>query len=245
MLSHVMQDGFGLIKELAPDLSTMQVARSLGSVVDIEALLPASGIPTVQSLRPRDTSESRQNRYSGNYGLGGFPLHSDLAHWCIPPPYVLLRCIVGTKDVFTNMLSWTGIVHAFGTTALQKAVFTGRNRRLGCSSLVVAMSHHHRAEVFRWDPIFLKPLNKPAQELTLAMRDPTWYTAEVQVLLERPGDTLLLDNWRMLHGRGRVLAHSTPRHLERIYLSEIFPRRELPISTAGPRKLCLIRRSFA
>jgi len=41
-------------------------------------------------------------------------------------------------------------------------------------------------------------------------------------LLHEPGDTILIDNWQMLHGRSQVSAESTIRHIERVYLSEVF-----------------------
>src|SRR5216684_7723876 len=103
MFVELAENGFALRRELTPTRSTMEVATALGRVVDVRQVLPASGIPTVQSLRPRDSNEVSRNQYSGHYGLGEFPLHSDLAHWTIPPRYFLLRCIVGGDDVFTRI----------------------------------------------------------------------------------------------------------------------------------------------
>jgi hypothetical protein len=222
VLAAVNQDGFVLQKCFAPDLPTIEVAQALGTVVDIGRLLPSSGIPTVQSLRPRNINEVGQNRYSGQYGLGTFPLHTDLAHWVLPPRYFLLRCIVGSNDVFTNILPCTRIVDLIGTAPLRKAVFTVRSRRTGCSGLVRALSHHHGTEILRWDPIFLRPLNQNARALASVMLDPTWNSVVIKIRLYQPGDTILVDNWRMLHGRSHILPPGTVRHIERAYLSEVF-----------------------
>lgn len=218
----IKQEGFVVRKGLAPHLSTIEVARESGIIVNIDELLASSGIPTVQALRPRGTNEVSPNQYSGHYGLGSFPLHTDLAHWVVPPRYLLLRCLVGTKDVFTNILPWTRIVDVVGTAALRKAVFRARRRRAGYSGLVRAMSRHQQAEVFRWDPIFLKPLNQHAHALEAVMVDPTWNKKVIKILLRQPGDTILIDNWRMLHGRSQVPKPSTTRHIERVYFSEVF-----------------------
>jgi len=218
----VKQDGFVLQKGLAPSLATIEVAQALGTVVDIKLLLPSSGIPTVQSLRPRNTDEVGQNRYSGHYGLGTFPLHTDLAHWVLPPHYLLLRCIVGSNDVLTNILPWTPIMDLVGTASMGKAVFMARSRRIGCSGLVRALTRHHGTKVLRWDPIFLRPLNQNARALASVMLDPTWNRAVMKILLNEPGDTVLIDNWRMLHGRSQILAQGKVRHIERVYLSEVF-----------------------
>ena len=154
--------------------------------------------------------------------MGTFPLHTDLAHWALPPRYLLLRCVVGSSDVFTHILSWTPIVKLIGTAVLRKAVLAARRRRIGYSGLVRAMSHYHGTEVLRWDPIFLRPVNHHAQALASAMLDSAWNHDVVKILLDRPGDILIIDNWRILHGRGEVSPQSTARHIDRVYLSEVF-----------------------
>jgi hypothetical protein len=84
------------------------------------------------------------------------------------------------------------------------------------------MSRHHNEEIFRWDPIFLQPLNGRAEALKRVMLDPEWNDATIKILLRDPGDILLIDNWRMLHGRSQVPSRSANRHIERVYLSEVF-----------------------
>jgi hypothetical protein len=199
----------------------MDVAAALGAVIDVEGLLPSSGIPTVQCLRPRAATQVGTNQYSGHYGLGAFPLHSDLAHWAVPPHYFILRCIVPAEDVFTQVLRWTVVTPLLGTIDMRKAVFTGRKRRIGCSGLVRAMSRHGNTGLFRWDPLFLKPLNQSARDLDRLMREPRWSEAGTEVPLRRPGDTLVIDNWQVLHGRSPIPLHSTGRLLERVYLSDV------------------------
>ena len=44
----------------------------------------------------------------------------------------------------------------------------------------------------------------------------------VQVALETPGDTILIDNWRMLHGRAPVQPEACERLIERVFLSDLF-----------------------
>jgi L-asparagine oxygenase len=222
LLANLKRDGFSLHRRLDPHLSTGLVAQALGKIINLEAVIPLSKIPSIQSLRPREASEVGQNQYSGHYGLGAFPLHSDLAHWAIPPRYLLLRCAVGSNDVFTHILPWKPIVEVLGQDVLRKAVLTARTRRIGCSSLVRALSNHLQTEVLRWDPIFLRPLNQHARSLASVMFDPAWSRAAVMILLSQPGDTLVVDNWRILHGRSAVPAHSRSRHVDRVYLSEVF-----------------------
>jgi L-asparagine oxygenase len=189
----VERDGYALLSNLRPQMATEEVACSLGRIVRIPDLLPSSGIPTVQLIRPREKSEVGDNQYSGHYGLNAFPLHTDLAHWILPPRYLLLRCLVGTDDVFTNLLDSAHVVRAVGVASLQKAVFRIRRHRIGSSGLVRAVSLHNGEQLFRWDPIFLLPLNHHAQVLNRAMLDPAREDAMTRIRLQHPGDTLLID----------------------------------------------------
>jgi L-asparagine oxygenase len=222
LLEDLSRDGFSFRPGLSPHSTTIEVAEALGNIINVEDILPNSGISLVQSLKPKCVSDSRQSRYSGHYGLGVFPLHSDLAHWAVPPRYLLLRSLIGSCDVYTHVFPWAPIVKLFGAPALRKTVFGARKRRPGCSGLVRAMSYYDGSEVLRWDPIFLEPLNKLAKKLVLAMLDITRDSALQRVLLREAGDTLLIDNWRMLHGRDKVSAQSTARNIDRVYLAEVF-----------------------
>jgi L-asparagine oxygenase len=220
--AELKRDGFSVRSGLESSMSITEVAQRLGSIIDVQTLLPSSGIPTVQSLRPRDMGEVGRNQYSGHYGFGTFPVHTDLAHWALPPLYLLLRSVVGADDVFTHVLPWEPIVGLVGAATLRTAVFASRKRKIGCSGLVRAMSHHEGSTVLRWDPIFLTPVNQQAHALASTMLSPAWNKETVKILLHRPGDTIIIDNWRMLHGRGRVSPDSKARHIDRVYLSKVF-----------------------
>ena len=215
--------GFCVCGSLAPELRTIDIANNLGTVIGLEQLFPRSAqISTAQSLTPKETSEVTGNQYSGHYGLGSFPLHSDLAHWAIPPRFFLLRCIVGTSDVFTQVLPWTPIQESLGDQVLRRALFCSRKPRIGSSGLVRAMARVGDDDILRWDPIFIKPLNREARALSECLLSSEWELNASQILLGRPGDTLIVDNWRVLHGRGKVVGNSIKRRVERVYLSEVY-----------------------
>jgi hypothetical protein len=54
------------------------------------------------------------------------------------------------------------------------------------------------------------------------MQDSAWVTKASKIVLSRPNDAILIDNWRILHGRGPVKEHEMHRHLQRVYLMEVF-----------------------
>lgn len=74
------QRGFVFLSKWRTDIDTLQLAIDVGRVIDTEALIGSSSITTVQMLKPRSPRESELNTYSGNFGLGEFPLHTDMAH---------------------------------------------------------------------------------------------------------------------------------------------------------------------
>src|SRR6266851_3161060 len=47
------RDGFVFQKKLLAHLSTVEVARRVGFILNVDKLLPSNQIPTVQSLSPR------------------------------------------------------------------------------------------------------------------------------------------------------------------------------------------------
>ena len=216
--------GYVLLPIWRQEESTMSVGESIGSVVNIQALLPHENIPTVQTLAPRIRSESRKNLYSGTYGLSEFPLHTDLAHWMWPPRYFMLRCKSGSSTVSTRLLASSEIVSIVGEDKLNRALVrlrrTGRN---GGLYLLPLLSRVEGVRYFRWDSLFLVPMNETARLVAEVVSVINSSQSElISISLVEFGDTLIVDNWRFLHGRSKVLPSEMGRKLERIYLSEIY-----------------------
>ena len=114
----VAERGFVLIRQLAPELETIEAMERLGTIVQ------ATSLPSIQTLKPKVTAEP--NTYSGNYGMGEFPLHSDLAHWMVPPQYLGLRCLSGVAGVYTKLLDGTDLIDSIGNLGLQRTLVQPR-----------------------------------------------------------------------------------------------------------------------
>jgi L-asparagine oxygenase len=210
--------GWVFLPAFAPSLSTFEVATSLGSLVDCSRHEGYDRFSGVQRVRPHHCDHAPRTVYSGNFGLGEFPLHTDLAHWYRPPRFFLLRCIVGAQGVATTLLDGKDIVTRLQASLLRRALFQPRRAHLGKRPLLRALERFVDGDAIRCDSLFLRPVNAAAQ--TLAHQ----YAALVPCLkleLERAGDSLLVDNWRILHGRTAVHAGGTHRLLERAYLDNI------------------------
>jgi L-asparagine oxygenase len=208
--------GYVLLRNHRPSADTAQVAETIGEVCHISGLAP------IQQIRPRAEWAAPKNIYSGNFGLGEFPLHTDLAHWFNPPRYFVLRCVVGSATVATRLLKGEDIVNAVGRISLERALVQPRKPLLGRRSLLRMLERRSATtERIRWDELFVAAATRASGDTVLAVKAYLRSAATTDVVLDSPGDTLLIDNWRMLHGRSSVPLDATDRHVDRAYLSRI------------------------
>ncbi|MCA1403051.1 TauD/TfdA family dioxygenase [Ensifer sp. IC3342] len=206
-------DGFAHLPRHDPEQSTIEVANSIGY-----PLKPRDG-PLVQRLTPK--AEAPPNTYSGNFGLNAFPFHTDLAHWRSPPRYLLLRCLNGYKDVPTLLIDGIALASAIGLNLLGRAIVKGRRPQNGAVPLLRLYDQVDGCARLRWDEIFLKPAGRAGQDACDRMRQAIADGPHLPIALHEPGDTLIIDNWRMLHARSPVAAGREDRVLERVYLEEL------------------------
>ena len=210
-------NGYLFLQEFEPDLSTYDVAAKIGIIQDI------NGIPTVQQLQPKDRYESTSNIYSGNYGLGEFPLHSDLAHWAMPPRYFILRCVVPATKAYTFLFDVHGILENIENTIIERALFKPRKKISGHMNLLRFHEIESGVDKYRWDNLFIVADNQEANIITKYISDNyTSENSELRCYYTTPGDTAIVDNWKMFHGRSSIPVTDKDRLIERIYLSGIF-----------------------
>jgi len=206
------RDGFVKFSCDSINRSTLDIACRLGE------LASASELATVQTLVPK-TIERKQTRncYSGNFGVSAFPLHTDLAHWFQPPRYFLLRCVRPANGVNTTFTAVEKVIEGEDRSTFDTALFHPRKpleRRLTILRLF-------ERGFFRWDPLFLKPLNKNAQQLETRIAHRISKVHLHTASLENPMQCILVDNWRVLHGRSAVASTDMGRVVERVYLSTL------------------------
>jgi L-asparagine oxygenase len=211
-----MQSGFAFFASYLPTESSSKAMAKLGRVQKLP------GVNVIQELTPKDSADSPPNIYSGNFGYDDFPFHTDLAHWFLPPRYLALRCIEGAPDVKTRLIDSREIIKALGKDVLCRALFMPRRPIDMKRSLLRLLEQCKHGEWrFRWDSLFIVPATKHSAITRDAILQNLSAAAPHEFVLEKPGDTLIVDNWRMLHARSAVPLNQLSRKIHRVYLSSI------------------------
>jgi alpha-ketoglutarate-dependent taurine dioxygenase len=208
-------EGYVFLPSFEPSISSAEVVNSVGAGIH------TPGLAAIQILVPKQRSESPPNIYSGNYGLDEFPLHTDLAHWFLPPRYLMLRCIATGNDVATRLLDRRVIIDAVGESALRTTLVQPRRPIELRRPLLNLLDRHAEEQVFRWDQLFLVPATKSSGETYQKVATQLARHPAKSFFLRDPGDTLIIDNWRMLHGRSRVASENMGRRVERAYMGSL------------------------
>ncbi|TMA79802.1 MAG: hypothetical protein E6J74_40535 [Deltaproteobacteria bacterium] len=216
-VDRLTQDGCILLTRFLPELSSDEAFARLGMLDRIE------GLNAVQTLKPSHKDQTTPNTYSGNFGNLCFPLHTDLAHWAVPPRYVALRCILGACGVTTRLLDGRLLIETIGIDALRRALVQPRRplrnrRQLLCLLERCKSGTDH---ILRWDTLFLTPASPFGERISSIVLEYLSHAPTIDVYLEQPGDTLIIDNWRILHGRSSIPENASRRHIDRAYLAEV------------------------
>lgn len=213
--------GYLLLQQWRDGDSTEEIARMVGSVLDVEKVAVNHKISTVQTLKPREIMNAKSNTYSGTFGLGEFPLHTDYAHWDTPPRYLILRCLKGTSSVSTLLLP-SSILFNEADDYIVRAVLAPR-RKHPKQSICTMPAVFFRSGIMglRWDSLFLKAVNESAVKIGELVQSFSYRPVET-ISLSEPCDTLIIDNWRTLHGRSSVPPLGMNRIIERVYLSDLW-----------------------
>lgn len=212
----VWEAGFAVLNGYQPSKSAAEVVPTLGEIDTHVAIEP------LHELKPAPAEVSLANTYSGSYGLGAFPLHTDMAHWHVPPHFLMLRCLQGSTAVPTILADGLPIVEQVGKAVLARALVKPRHTVRGKRTLLRVYERLPTGGyILRWDENFVLPAS-PAGERGMGLLRTALATAPRRnVYLAQPGDTLVLDNWRMLHGRGSVPPDALNRNIARAYLRSV------------------------
>lgn len=201
--------------EAPTDAAMLSLASLLGEPV------ASHGRPIVQALPARQRESSPKNSMSSLFGLDEFPLHTDGAHWHLPPRFVILRSANGRSSTPTIVVDSQCFLtpelrHEWGRATWK---VTATARPFACSM----MFQVGRVPAIRWDPCCLSPYGREAQHLASAIKDKLEDARRkdgVSVGWTNSRDVLVIDNWRLLHSRPALASGSERRELRRVLVTE-------------------------
>lgn len=168
----------------------------------------------VESLVPLHAEHANTNSLSMQHGFGAFPLHIDGAHLSQPPRFLLLACVSpGFPPVPTTLVHF----HKLNLLEVERqlcesAPFHVRNGRWSFYSSILVRSR----PFVRFDQGCMKPMFADGRRAMTAI---TLRAAELgpTVFNWKARDILIIDNWRVLHGRGLPSSvASLDRHILRV-----------------------------
>lgn len=184
---------------LASGLGTPAATRSGGTLCD--TLLPTEA----DAAKPRSLSKV--------HAVGEFPLHIDTAHWLTPCRYVVLACVsTGSAKRPTLMLDSRRLpLNEYQSSLLHSTPLRVMNGRNSFFSTILS-----KARPFvRFDPGCMRAATAGGTDVLAVLARHNW-SDYIETVRWEPGMVLVMDNWRLLHGRGQARCPDSDRKLLRI-----------------------------
>jgi alpha-ketoglutarate-dependent taurine dioxygenase len=184
---------------LSSGLGTPTATRSGGNLCD--TLLPTAAA----AAKPRSLSKS--------HAVGEFPLHMDTAHWLTPCRYVMLACVSPGSARRLSLLMDT---RRLPLSEAQSSLLHSTPLRVtnGRNSFFSTILSKARPFV-RFDPGCMTA-SLPEGVKTLSILEKKNWPDHIETVCWQAGTVVVIDNWRMLHGRGHTDCPDADRKLLRI-----------------------------
>ncbi len=204
--------------ESDPDLSLAFIASELGQPIPSRR-----GGPLVDRLTPMSREDARKFSMSASFGLGSFPYHTDGAYFRMPPRFVLLRMAPGFfSQRCTLLLDFLALGLSKESMSILFhdvwVVIGGKSPFL--SSILGSLKREYSNGILvRYDTCCMKPAHPTFHRSKEMIVDALRKSVPVRIHWSEKR-TLVIDNWRILHGREDAEVNdSNTRCLERVLVA--------------------------
>ena len=189
----------------------LEYANGLGSPIKGRK---SQGI--IQKLVPISSCNAHPNSLSSKYATGVFPLHVDTAHRAIPCRYLVFGCMNEGESARPTMLL------DFNSLQLTKE----ENDYLYNSPFVIKNGRHSfygnilskERKFIRYDSGCMVPANGSECKMKNLLSSKRVQESLTEIHWEK-GMILVVDNWRIMHGRGNPMNNGVDRELYRVLVS--------------------------
>ena len=156
---------------------------------------------------------------SQTYGLGRFPFHTDMAYARRPPRYVCLlsREPNSVSTLLLDTANWQ--LSSAEQTLLQNEVWSVDNGRIRFLTSVLRPSILKTGYTIRYDSACMRPALSGGGRGAEALLIDLIKSGTFRCIVWNRARLVIIDNWRMLHGRDAIPSSYTTRCIERISIS--------------------------
>ncbi len=170
----------------------------------------------VQKLVPISKEGAHPCSLSSRYATGAFPLHVDTAHWVTPCRYLVFGCMDEGESVRpTILLDFNSLqLTKEETDYLYNSPFIIKNGRNSFYGNILAKNR----EFMRYDSGCMTPANSSAHKIEDLLSSKRVRESLTEIHWEK-GMVLVIDNWRIMHGRGNPMKNGVERELYRVLVS--------------------------
>lgn len=210
----IQERGWALIEPKRPPQNILTIAAAFGNPI------ASPGRPLIQTLIARQAKIAPLRSMSSMLGLNEFPLHTDMAHWPVPPRYIVFECILNKPQIPTVLVDGKLIFkrHKYASEWSRAAwKVTGVSTSFSCSTLFQEAG----IKGIRWDPCCMRPLGPLAEQVYPSLLRITRRALTgngVPIIWAKQGIFLIIDNWRMFHSRPSIPDGGGSRILRRVLL---------------------------
>jgi len=172
-----------------------------------------SGGSLCDTLMPIEAHTAKPRSLSKIHSAGEFPLHADTAHWLTPCRYVMLACASpGGGSRPTVLLDTRRLpLSKHQTSLLHSIPLRVTNGRNSFFSTILSRTR----PFVRFDPGCMTATTPDGSAALEVLSRHNWPDF-IETINWEAGTVLVMDNWRLLHGRGRADCSDSDRKLFRI-----------------------------
>lgn len=189
--------------------STESFLREIGEIGDVLGTRAKGRASALEELvEPLTPHDAHPRSLSARYGLDALPLHVELSHRPRPCRYLLLGCVdPGASSTDTSLLDWPTLSFSSEEQRLlESAPVLVRTGRRSFYSTILSI----KRAFIRYDPGCLEAVDDRGRAALRLVEDRLAAGASHRYRWRR-GDVLIIDNWRVLHGRGPSAVRSGRR----------------------------------
>ncbi|MHA8085852.1 TauD/TfdA family dioxygenase [Aquirufa antheringensis] len=169
-------------------------------------------------LIPNKISSNYSKTLTSEYGVHAFPLHTDGAHRVIPPKWTILQYVDDYKSETATLLYDSKTLSDLNENEdlfYNEIYLVENGKHPFLTSLINKQVYSE--PIFRWNKLVMKKLiNKTGKTIDE-------YISSFQVRVTwSVGKILVIDNWRILHGREKlVMNEEHSRKIKRYNLTPV------------------------